>query len=184
MGWALGKSQSSDLDAEVAPVGSASSGVAAQCESWSEQICSETGKESAACSQAKGAADLLPPGVCNVALKQMPATLAQVKAARASCDGLVAKLCKDLGEKTETCTMVKTKTASFPPAQCREMLKNYDKVLSQLQRLSQRRMMGAPGDSPHGAMRPGASPHGAMPPGTSPHGATPPVAPPPGPAPR
>jgi hypothetical protein len=186
VGWLLGKSQPSEAEAEeVAPAGSASGGVAEQCKTWSETICKETSDDSAACSQAKAAADLLPAGVCNVALKQVPATLEQVKATRAVCDQLVTKLCTDLGDASETCKMVKTKTASFPPAQCREMLKNYDQVLGQLKRIGQQRMMAPgmpPGASPHGASPHGAMPPGAMPRGPSPGGPKPAPAPAPAPA--
>ncbi|TNF25585.1 MAG: DsbA family protein [Deltaproteobacteria bacterium] len=54
---------------------------------------------------------------------------------RKGCDELVGKLCKDLGEDTETCAMVKRETPKFPPERCAQFLKQYDQVLADLQRM-------------------------------------------------
>jgi hypothetical protein len=91
----------------------------------------------------------------------MPATLAKLKAARASCDTLVGKLCADLPPGSSTCDMVKERTPSFPAKRCDEMLKSYDKVIEELRSIDQQggMQMGAPG-MPPGApgMRPGMPP--------------------------
>lgn len=131
---------------QAAPVGSnaAETGV---CGAWQTKICGSTGKESAACQQAKEAAELLTPSACTAALDAMPATLTRIKAARASCDKLVGKLCTDLPPGSSTCSMVKERTPSFPAQRCSEMLKHYDEVLEQLKMLDQQGgpRMGGPG---------------------------------------
>ena len=48
------------------------------------------------------------------------------------CQTLMDKLCKDLGEKTKTCAMVRAKTPQFPAQRCTMMLGQYDKVLAEL----------------------------------------------------
>ncbi len=168
-------------------VHAATAGGEGPCKAWEDQVCEGAGAKSSACSQAKQAVELLPEAACGTALEDIPATLEKVKAARADCDKLVSKLCNDLGKETGTCKMVTERTESFPADRCTEMLKSYDKVLSQLKTMEER---GGPG-VPHGG--PPGGPHGAPPPG-APHGgptphivrpggaATPPKAPPGGPA--
>lgn len=139
-----------------------SSGVpSGPCGTWQEKICDGGGKTSASCQQAKGAVELMMPSTCQAGLETMPATLAKLKAARASCDALVGKLCADLPAGSSTCEMVKERTPSFPAKRCDEMLKNYDKVIEELRSIEQQGgMQGGPGMPPPGApgMPPGA-PH-------------------------
>lgn len=127
------KTAATRVDA-AAPVGSnaASSG---PCGSWQSEICRNSGKESAACIQAKTAAELLTPSTCQAGLAAMPATLSRIKAGRASCDKLVSKLCSDLAPGSQTCTMVKDRTPSFPAQRCDEMMKHYDEVIGQLKQM-------------------------------------------------
>jgi hypothetical protein len=156
------KAQVQRADSAAAPAGS---GVAGPCGSWQEKICASNGATSAACQQAKGATDLLTPSTCQAALGVLPATLAKLKAARASCDSLVKKLCADLPQGSSTCEMVKERTPSFPAKRCEDMLKNYDAVISELRSMDQQGgLQGGPGGP---GMQPGM-PHGTppgMPPG-------------------
>jgi len=159
-------------DSAPAAAGSAASG---PCKSWEQKVCAGTGDQSAACAEAKAATDLLTPATCEMALASVPATLAKVKAGRASCDALTGKLCKDLPPNSAACTIVKERTPSFPAARCDEMLAHYDEVLQELRQIDQQQQlmgaaqqgggmpMGAPGAIPMGAL-PGAAP-GAAPPG-------------------
>lgn len=152
------KAAASKADA-AAPVGS-NAAASGPCGAWQEKICSGSGKESAACMQAKGAAELLTPSTCQAGLQAMPATLARIKSARASCDKLVAKLCGDLEPGSRTCTMVKERTPQFPPQRCDEMMKHYDEVIGQLKQMDAQggpQMGGPPGDPGHGS--PGHPPH-------------------------
>jgi hypothetical protein len=125
------------------------------------------------------AVELLTPTTCELALANVPATLAKVKAERASCDSLITKLCGDLPPGSAACTIVKDRTPSFPRERCDEMLKHYAEVLQQLKELDQQQgMQMPPGMHPGGPgmPAPGAAP-GAQPPGAGP-GAQPPGAPP------
>lgn len=135
--------------ADAAPAGSAGSSDG-PCGAWETKICSSSGKDSASCQQAHLAVELLTPSGCQAALNAVPATLAKIKAARASCDTLVKKLCTDLTPESSVCAMVKERTPSFPPKRCEEMLGQYDAVLGEL------RQMEAQGGVPTGA--PGAPP--------------------------
>ena len=97
---------------------------AGTCGAWEKKICTQSGAQSLACQQAKGAASLLTTSACDVALETVPATLAKVKATRVPCDNLVEKLCKDLPQGSQTCGMIKERTPLFPPEKCKEMLGN------------------------------------------------------------
>ncbi len=140
----------------VAPAGS---GVpAGACGAWQEKICGSSGDKSAVCAQAKGAVELLTTSGCEAAMAAMPATLAKLKAARASCETLVSKLCKDLPQGSQACDMVKERTPSFPTQRCEEMLKRYDEVIGSLREMDQRggMPMGGPQmGNPHGPGGPG-----------------------------
>lgn len=147
---------------DATPVPSSSTGApGGLCGQWQDKICDGSGKASAACQQAKGAAELLTPSACEAALSAVPQTLTKLKAARASCDKLVSKLCTDLPPGSSTCEMVKERTPSFPAKRCDEMLQNYDKVIEELKSIDQQGgMQGGPQGMPPGApgMPPGA-PH-------------------------
>lgn len=147
------------------------------CKAWEKEVCKGAGEQSAACTQAKGVAELMPDAACGTALEDVPATLEKVKAARADCTKLVSKLCKDLGEQTGTCKMVTERTESFPKDRCKEMLGNYDKVLGQLKAMEERGGPGGPHGGPpgHPGGPPGAPPrpHAGSP---APGGAAPPGA--------
>ncbi len=148
------------LKADSVPAAAGSGAASGPCGAWQQKICAARGEQSAECQQAKGAGELLTPSACDVALAAVPATLAKLKIARASCEKLVSKLCADLPQGSGTCEMVKERTPSFPSQRCDEMLKTYDQVLAELKTID---AQGA------GQMR-GGMPRGAMPPGTMPPG--------------
>jgi hypothetical protein len=158
----------SRAEGAAAPAGS---GVpAGPCGAWQTKICSSAGEQSASCMQAKGATDLLLSSTCEAALSTMPATLAKLKAARASCDKLVSKLCQDLPPGSKTCDMVKERTPSFPRERCDQMLQSYDKVIAELKQMDQQNGMQMGGGNPQmgrpPGMPPAGMPHITMPPGT------------------
>ena len=148
------------LKAESAAAPAGSGSATGACGAWQSKICKTGGDTSAVCAQAKGAIELLTPSSCEAALSVMPATLAKVKALRASCDSLVSKLCKDLPQGSQACTLVKDKTPAFPSQRCDEMLKHYDEVLASLREIDQQGPMGGPqmggpgGPGGPGGMRP------------------------------
>lgn len=160
------------LRADSPPVPAASGSAApvktGPCATLEKEMCAKTGETSAACEQAKSASSLLTAGTCEVALDTVPAMVERVKAARAVCDSLVARLCKDLTPVSGACGMVKERTPSFPPERCAELTKNYDQVLAELKQMEQQGAIpGTPGVQ--APMRPGGpgGPPG-MPPGHGP----------------
>lgn len=136
--------------AETAAAASASGAVTGPCGAWREKICESGGAKSAVCQQAQGAVELLPSSSCEDALSVMPATLAKMKAARATCDTLAAKLCRDLPPGSRGCEIVKEQTPAFPTKRCDDLNEHYSEVLAELQRMDTN---GGPGGPP------GAAPH-------------------------
>ena len=159
------------IRAEVAAAPAGSGVPAGPCGAFQTQVCKGAGDQSAACQQAKGAADILLPSTCENAIAAMPETLAKIKAGRATCDKLVSKLCADLPPGSKTCDMVKERTPSFPRERCDQMLSSYDKVIAELKQMDSGggpqmggmpRMGGMPG------MPPGMRPASGGPPGAAP----------------
>lgn len=154
-------------DLAAAPAGS---GVpAGPCGAWQSKLCKSVGDQSASCQQAKAAVGVLSTTACESALTTLPDGLAKIKAARATCDKLVAKLCADLPPGSKTCAMVKERTPSFPAERCDQMMQNYDKVLAEVKQMEQQQAaggspMGAPGGGMHPPGMPGGMPHVTMPP--------------------
>lgn len=162
-GWFAHEAHAKSLLRQQAAAG----GERGACGAWEQKICESSGEGSPGCQQAKSATDLMTQPTCEVALQTVPATLSKMKAARASCDGLVGKLCKDLPPGSPACDFVKQQTPAFPPSRCDAMLEQYDKVLQELQMLEQQ--MGQRGGMgmPPGHAPPGAGPH--APPGAHPN---------------
>jgi len=159
------------LRAEVAAAPSGSGVPAGPCGAWQTKLCKSMGEQSSSCQEAKGATGVLSSPACEAAINTLPETLAKIKAARATCDKLVTKLCAELPPGSKTCDMVKERTPSFPTERCTQMMQNYDKVVAELKQMDQQQGAGGP---PMGGMRPSGMPPG-MPPG-GPAG-TPPGAP-------
>ncbi len=136
--------------AESAAMPAGSGAAKGPCGNWEQKICSGSGESSLACTQAKGATSLLTPSACEVALGSVPATLAKVKAERATCDKLVNKLCGDLTPGSPACDLVKERTPSFPRERCDEMLGHYDEVIQQLKQMEQAQGQGMGGPPPGG----------------------------------
>jgi len=137
-GWFGHEAQAkAKLRAESAPAASGSAAPSGPCGAWQEKICTGSGDKSAACAEAKAATDLLTPSTCELALQSVPATLAKVKAERASCDSLVAKLCGDLPPGSKACAMARERTPSLPHERCDDMLAHYDQVVGELRQLDQ-----------------------------------------------
>jgi len=133
-GWfARGAIPKADASSTARPAASVAAVGADPCAEWSSEICKRTGETSEGCTKAKAAASVLPGSACTTAKVDLEGTVAKLKAAHASCDTLVQKLCADLGDKSKTCAMVREKTPSFPADRCKEMLDNYDGVIAELQ---------------------------------------------------
>ena len=110
-------------------------GDATSCKQYSEQFCQVAGgDQSQTCQAMKVVSDLMAPAACAAGLANIEYTKTALAGQRKKCDELVAKLCKDLGEETQSCAMVKQMTPQFPPERCTQMLGQYDAVLADLKR--------------------------------------------------
>jgi protein-disulfide isomerase len=107
---------------------------ATACEDWSKRLCKETGDDSPTCASVKSTAELLTPEACAAGLAGVDVAIKKLGDKRKKCDDLMNKLCKDIGESTATCEMVRTQTKKFPPDRCEMMLGRYDEVLADLKR--------------------------------------------------
>jgi len=114
------------------------------CEQYAEKLCAEMGPESPTCASTKATLDVLPPAACAAGLSDVAFTKTKLTEARKSCDELSTKLCKDVGDATETCNMVKTQTKNFPADRCKSMLDNYAAVLADLKKMEMRNQPLAP----------------------------------------
>lgn len=138
-GWFLRDAKAAEeVTASPDAAGSASPGDAGLCANWATKVCEGVGEKAEACSQAKAAAAFLPDGACVTAMADLPATVEKAKAVRGVCEQLVEKACKDIGEDTETCKMVREKTVEFPVSECQRMMQNYDKLLKELKDMERR----------------------------------------------
>jgi protein-disulfide isomerase len=107
---------------------------ATSCKDYATRLCKETGEESGTCSSVKSVTELMPKEACAVALTKVDESIKKLGDARKKCDELTSKLCKDIGESTATCEMVKTQTKTFEPERCNMMMEHYAEVLTDLKR--------------------------------------------------
>jgi len=105
-----------------------------ECEQYAAQLCEKLGEQSQTCASAKEVTELMPAAACKAGMADMAYTVAAVEKGRAKCTELMEKLCKDLGEDTESCQMVRAQTPSFPPERCNVMMEQYDEVVADLRR--------------------------------------------------
>lgn len=109
------------------------------CLAVSKLICASTGEESTDCTASKRLLAVMPLEACRVARSGSAQIEAQVKARLAAerqvCTTLATRLCRDIGETTETCAMITSQTENFPAERCANMLDRYDDVLVDVQKL-------------------------------------------------
>jgi protein-disulfide isomerase len=115
----------------------AAEGETAACALVQEQVCGEAGERSEACVGFGIVAPSLSTTVCKAILADFTPMMARIAQQRSHCDQLVSKLCTDIGEKSETCAMVKERVAEFPAEQCKMMLGEYAQVLGELRQVEQ-----------------------------------------------
>jgi protein-disulfide isomerase len=104
------------------------------CAQYASRICDEAGEQSQQCSSVRTTVELLSDPSCEAALADVEFSLKKLEGKRAKCDELITKLCKELGEDTQTCQMVTEQTKQFPPERCEMMLDRFDEVLADLQK--------------------------------------------------
>ena len=107
------------------------------CTEYTTKFCEVVGQQSPDCAAAQNLFKLLPASACAQGLTDMAFTKNAFTAAREVCNTLVTKLCTDIGSETQTCAMVTERTATFPPAQCEQMIAEYDKVLAELKMMEE-----------------------------------------------
>jgi protein-disulfide isomerase len=110
--------------------------VSGPCGEYASKICAAAGgDQSADCQAVKKVTAMMPASACTAALGDMGSALAKLEEAKKACVELQTRLCRDIGEDTESCKMVKEQTPRFPPDRCQSMLGQYDNVLKDLQRM-------------------------------------------------
>ena len=145
-GFFIGKAQAGGDDTVDASQDTASAvasatgtnGEGGPCQAYADALCEKLGATSPVCAQAKQASSFLSDKTCTTGISDIGATVSKLEAARGDCDKLVTDLCKELGDDSQSCKLVKEKTPQFPAAQCTKMLENYDQVLKQLQQQEMR----------------------------------------------
>ena len=113
----------------------AASKAAGPCDEFVSALCAKAGKESPACTSVTSAAEFLSPAACKAAGKDISYAIQKLGDQRKVCDQLASRLCKDIGDTTETCKMVQTQTKTFPPDRCSSMIAHYTEVLADLRRM-------------------------------------------------
>lgn len=105
------------------------------CADYATKLCEKA--DPASCAAIKSATSLMPPAACEAGMKDLEYSFTRLTEMKKQCTELGDKLCKDLGEDTQTCKMVKTKVPELAPEQCKQMLDQYAAVLADLQRQEQ-----------------------------------------------
>ncbi len=121
--------------AAAAAPAAAGDGTVADCEAYTTSLCEVAGAETGTCESIKSVIKLLPPRACKAGMTDIAYSKELIAAATKQCDELMERLCKDLGEETESCKMVRTKTPSFGAERCAKMLGDYPQVLAQLKQM-------------------------------------------------
>ncbi len=105
---------------------------AGPCADYAQKLCDKAGPTT--CQAIKMATDLMPAKACEAGMKDLEFSYERIAEMKKQCSELGDKLCKDLGEETATCKMVRSKVPDLPPEQCKGMLDQYAKVLEDLQK--------------------------------------------------
>lgn len=102
------------------------------CADYATKLCEKAGP--ATCQAIQMATNLMPAKACEAGMKDLDFSYERIAELKKQCSELGDKLCKDLGEETATCKMVRTKVPDLPPEQCKGMMEQYAKVLADLQK--------------------------------------------------
>ena len=109
------------------------------CEEYATKFCETTGgDQSPSCQSIRTVSGLMTPEACKAGLSNMDYTKTAFADLGKKCTELMDRLCKDLGEETETCKMVRQTTPNFPAERCGMMLGQYDDVLKELKQQEDR----------------------------------------------
>ncbi len=108
------------------------------CAAYADQVCEKAGDKSSSCASVRETVALLPVSACTAAINDMDYTLARLDERGDVCEGLWDKLCKDIGDETETCKMVRSRSEEFDPKDCEAMLAEYDQVVEEVRGIEAR----------------------------------------------
>ncbi len=104
------------------------------CSDYADKLCEKAGEGSATCASIRMATGVMPAGACEAGMKDLEFSFEKLAEMGKKCKELEDQLCKDLGEDTKTCELVRSKVPSMPPEQCISMLTQYPKILADLKK--------------------------------------------------
>jgi len=102
------------------------------CADYAKKLCEKA--DAASCQAINMATDLMPAKACEAGLADLEFSYDRLEEMKKQCAELGDRLCKDLGEDTQTCKMVRSKVPQLAPVQCKGMIAEYPKVLADLQK--------------------------------------------------
>lgn len=123
--------------APAAAAPAAAEGSPEDCDAYAKSLCSMAGDQTGTCASINSVLKLLSPRACKAGLSDVEYSRSRIADSNKSCTELMTRLCKELGEETETCKMVRTKTPEFGAERCTKMLGDFDTVLGQLKQMEQ-----------------------------------------------
>jgi protein-disulfide isomerase len=110
------------------------------CADYAKKVCDEAGAESPTCKSFTEVTGMMPPAACAAGVAEIAFTKGKLGEARKSCDELMTKVCAEIGDKTESCEMVKTQTKTFPPERCSMMLQHVPEIVADLKKREARNL--------------------------------------------
>ncbi len=102
------------------------------CADYAKKLCEKAGP--ATCQAIQMATDLMPANACETGMKDLDFSFSRIEEMKKLCVDLGDRLCKDLGEDTATCKMVRSKVPELAPEQCKGMVAQYAQVIADLQK--------------------------------------------------
>jgi len=113
-------------------------GASEECTAYAGQFCEKAGKDSPLCRSLEELTVVLPPQACKTGSEHLDYSVQKIEDMKKVCTELMDKLCKDIGEETDSCKMVREQTQKFPPDKCKGMMDKYDSVLEELKSMEAR----------------------------------------------
>lgn len=104
------------------------------CGKYETGFCEAVGKTSPACSALGVMKDYLPKEACDAGLANVAFSKTRAETLQKVCKDLAERLCKDIGEKTDSCKMVREQLPKAPANRCKDMEKEYDKLVADLKK--------------------------------------------------
>ncbi len=102
------------------------------CADYAKKLCEKAGP--ATCQAIQMATDLMPAKACESGMTDLDFSFGRMEEMKKLCVDLGDRLCKDLGEDTATCKMVRSKVPELAPEQCKGMVAQYPQVIADLKK--------------------------------------------------